>query len=400
MRAFARDVVLRLPGLRRFKNLIRKLELAQDRVDALESKLAVFKRRLAEEEQERSALRGRLDQLGVRLTAARGGAAARLGRLREALHVSRRAAPSSDVLASLMPIRHAALLRSRHAAEARAEHAARLETSPVYRAAFEAASDAIDADRLELNGVTLWVPRDARGAGSLSDRLHRGQLPLRDILRTREVSMGRVMIDIGANIGTTSIPRIVLGDVERVFAAEPEPLNFACLVRSIRDNALEGLIVPAAVALSDREGELAIDLGSHIGTHRMAKGPAAGRPSVRTTTLDIWVRELGVDLDALAFIKCDTQGHEALVLRGAADVLSRRQTAWQIEFSPGHLRRHDLADLYALLARHFDWFIDIGDRAVGDRVRPIAALVEATSYVVERRDVTFTNLLLFNGLTA
>lgn len=401
-------LVLRLPGLRRYGLALVRLERANARMLALEGKLADQAQRLRDQKREVGAMRAQLDDQRQLLVGTRVSTLARLTRLRNSLQAAkrvrasldraRRDQPTADVLAHLLPLRHAALIQSGAAAVAATEHASRLQTSAAYRAAFEVSEDAhLPADRLEINGVTIWVPQDARGAGSLSDRLHRGQLPLREIVKTREVSIGRVMIDIGANIGTTSIPRVVLGDVGQVFAAEPEPRNFACLVRSIRDNRLEGLVVPSAVALSDREGEMPFKLGTQIGTHRLAKSAAAGGPKVRMTTLDIWARELGVDLHALTFVKCDTQGHEPSVLRGAAGVLARRQAAWQIEFSPGHLRRAGVTELYTLLERHFDWFIDIGERAEGDRVRPATALAEGTAYVVERRGVSFTNLLLFNG---
>lgn len=391
-RNLATSAILTLPGLRRYRMALNRLADAlgkeQTRVVRLQARNADLERRLSHVDADRNEVRARLARLKQK----------RLRALRERIARERRAKPSPDVLAVLLPARHAALLASRSHAEAQETHAALLRTRESYRAAFASQDgEAIGADRTEAGGLVFWLPHDAGGVGSLSHRLHRGRLPLREILGTREVSTGGVMLDIGANVGTTSIPRIALGDVQRVFAAEPEPKNFGCLVRNIRENGLEGFIVPDPVAISDRQDVAAMDLGGHIGTHRLnSRGTG---PLVRTTTLDAWVTELNVDLESLSFIKCDTQGHEPQVMRGAARVLSQRQTAWQIEFSPGHIRSagEDLAGFYAFLGKHFEWFIDIGEHAPGSRVRRTEALQEATAYVVERDRVRFTNLLLFNG---
>ena len=78
--------------------------------------------------------------------------------------------------------------------------------------------------------------------------LRHQDFPYRAIAQTREAGIGGVMIDIGANIGRMSIPRVVLGDATLAYCLEPDPLNYACLVRNIRDNGLAGL------ALADQPG--------------------------------------------------------------------------------------------------------------------------------------------------
>src|SRR5574342_110776 len=60
------------------------------------------------------------------------------------------------------------------------------------------------SDTVRIAGLVWWIPADDRKPGSLSDRLLHRELPLAEILRTRPFARGGVMIDIGANIGTTS----------------------------------------------------------------------------------------------------------------------------------------------------------------------------------------------------
>src|SRR5262245_35405760 len=96
----------------------------------------------------------------------------------------------------------------------------------------------VAADRVSVYGVSWWVPRDGRVEGTLSDRLVRGSLPVSEILQTRPFIAKGAMIDIGANVGTTSITRLLLGHVDHVYAIEPDPANCACLLRAAEDNGL------------------------------------------------------------------------------------------------------------------------------------------------------------------
>ena len=45
--------------------------------------------------------------------------------------------------------------------------------------------------------------------------------PYRVILQTREVGLGGLMLDIGANTGRMAVPRAILGDVTAVIAPSP-----------------------------------------------------------------------------------------------------------------------------------------------------------------------------------
>jgi hypothetical protein len=119
-----------------------------------------------------------------------------------------------------------------------------------------------DAECVEIGGLNWWVPRDARKEGQLAHRLvSEKRLPLADLLRTREAIASGTMIDIGANIGLTSVTRALLGDADLVYAAEPAPDNFACLVRTVIDNGLRGVVLPDQVALSDQDGTAGLTRG-------------------------------------------------------------------------------------------------------------------------------------------
>lgn len=159
------------------------------------------------------------------------------------------------------------------------------------------------ADTVRIAGLTWHIPPDDRKPGSLSDRLLRGQLPLAEILRTRRYAHGGVMIDIGANIGTTAIPRLLLGDVERAYGVEPDPANYACLERTIAVNGLADRVIIDRVALGASDGEGDLLVASRMGRHRLVSTASTKRATKRATVrvpimrLDTWGQRLGADLE-------------------------------------------------------------------------------------------------------
>ena len=237
------------------------------------------------------------------------------------------------------------------------------------------------SDTVRIAGLVWWIPADDRKPGSLSDRLLHRELPLAEILRTRPFARGGVMIDIGANIGTTSIPRVLLGDVERVYGVEPDPANYACLQRTIADNGLTAHVVIDRVALGSIDGEAELLVASRLGRHRLLAAGIRKSSTIRVPAmrLDAWALRLGSDIDRVRYVKCDTQGWEAHVLAGAPDLLARRDIIWEMEICPPLLDSagSNLDDLCATLATHFNWFVDLrADDETLDR-RPSAALAAA-----------------------
>jgi FkbM family methyltransferase len=233
-------------------------------------------------------------------------------------------------------------------------------------------------------------------------RIERGRsqgFPYRVILQTRELAIGGCMIDIGANIGRTSIPRVMLGDVRAVYAAEPEPSNYACLVRNVVEHKLRGFVLPDRVAIGAMRGEARLRRSRYPGGHHIVGGPAKVNATITVPVwpLDEWVAHVKLDPDAVTFVKVDTQGSEVAVLTGAPGLLARRQASWQIEVDPALLRRAstNVKELLALLQHHFSHYIDIGTPDGGPRVRRTSGLAESLGYLGDRQ--TKTDLLLFHA---
>ena len=131
------------------------------------------------------------------------------------------------------------------------------EVSPAFVAATKE-GPSVWGDRahgMRVLGLNWWMPViRPQPSGPSAAWLAKQRFPYRALTQTRELAIGGVMLDIGANIGRMSISRVVMGDVVAAYCAEPDPLNYACLVGNIVDNDLNGLLLPDRLAIADRDG--------------------------------------------------------------------------------------------------------------------------------------------------
>jgi FkbM family methyltransferase len=306
-----------------------------------------------------------------------------------------------DTLQALLPIRAPVVARASGRAEARAREQQFAALSVSYARAIEA-PDAFAANIrvMTLDSLTWSVPLLAPDdPDSVARYLKHQDFPYRAITQTREPAIGGAMIDIGANIGRMSIPRVLLGDATVAYCLEPDPLNYACLVRNIRDNGLAGLVLPDQTAIGARSGVVRLERAKSPGGHRvLADGATTKRETVEVpiSTLDAWVERAGINLDDVRFVKLDVQGGEVDVLAGASRVLACPHIAWQIEVDAERLTKAGLGvdDLFRILRRHFTHFVDLNRLASGNRLRVVAELAEALAYVLEA-GAGGTDVLLF-----
>ncbi|MEQ1730425.1 MAG: FkbM family methyltransferase [Vicinamibacterales bacterium] len=314
-----------------------------------------------------------------------------------------RSVASTDIVRGLMGSKLAIAQHRATEASARDRLARFIASSPSYAEHRATAHTSPQLVRSTSDPVPYWIPvlpsksaeRDARW-------LQKQAVPYRGILQTREVAVGGIMLDIGANIGHMSVPRVVLGDATVAFCAEPDALNYEALVRTVVENGLEGLVLPDRVAIGARTGTAQLRRSRFPGGHQIVDGATGADANsddveVEMLTVDDWVRRHGIPLPLVTFVKVDVQGLESQVLDGARDVLAARHIAWQLEVGLGTLRQAgvDAARHLDRLREHFTHFTDLNKDAAGDRGRPTAELRDALAYLEDRPD-GHTDVLLFN----
>jgi FkbM family methyltransferase len=174
-----------------------------------------------------------------------------------------------------------------------------------------------------------------------------------------ELFQGGHILDIGANIGYTSLLfSRALGEGFRVYSFEPEPFNFRLLNQIAVARRARGRITPLQSAVGDRDGTIDLWLNeNHHADHRVMTGPLReskiGSASVQVPILkiDTFVEKQASPFP-VRFIKIDVQGYETAVCQGMEQTLSNNPGAVvALEYSPDSMidlgfRPEDLLDWF------------------------------------------------------
>jgi FkbM family methyltransferase len=146
-------------------------------------------------------------------------------------------------------------------------------------------------------------------------------------LRQAGYTLDGLFLDVGANIGTTTLTALRLG-FSRAVAVEPEPTSASLIAGSAALNGLADRVqvVEAAAGAIDGEARLALHPTKST-SHAISD---IGAP-VRCVRLD------SLHLDAVSLLWIDAEGSEGQVLQGAQQLLVARPPI-VLEFAPGWLR--------------------------------------------------------------
>jgi FkbM family methyltransferase len=155
---------------------------------------------------------------------------------------------------------------------------------------------------------TWWLPQSG---GKVLRFLNGTYEPQQTKVFTEQLRPGQTLIDVGAHVGYYALLAAKLvGDQGRVFAFEPNPRNFDFLKQHVAVNALSNVRIEQS-AVSDTNGTASFDLGKGSGTGHLAM---SGPVEVTTIRLDDYCAANRIAPNA---IKCDVEGAELAVLRGA-----------------------------------------------------------------------------------
>lgn len=202
----------------------------------------------------------------------------------------------------------------------------------------------------------------ARGESRADDMRVDGELDLQGrVIEANGEAACFVAFDIGANQGDWTLALIGAfeardGSTARLDAHvfEPVPATRERLGARLAGKSLESIHING-FALSDKTGTFDMAVMSETGGTNslvydaaMAK-EAIGFVTVPLTTLDLYCAEAGID--HIDIVKCDTEGHDLCVLRGAADLLkSGRIDVFQFEYNHRWINaRAFLKDVFDLI---------------------------------------------------
>lgn len=187
-------------------------------------------------------------------------------------------------------------------------------------------------------------------------------------------------LDLGANIGTTSIYfRKKVDTSVEIIAFEPDDSNNKLLQINLLLNGLVGEAYVEAFGLSDRRENkvLYYDEINPGGTSLVRK--SGGRTTeVPLISLDEYFAESGLDDGKIKYMWIDTEGFEPFVVGGAMNILQKRDIPLYMEFNPYLWNQQGLLQTMAdyLRAAGYTGYIIIQQYMEGKReVYPVETLM-------------------------
>ena len=268
-------------------------------------------------------------------------------------------------------------------------------------------------------GRGLWIKR-ARPEFRVLSRA----VALIESLCGAETIRGRTFVDVGANIGTSTIAALNVHGFGRAIACEPHEANHRLLCANLFLNGLESRARPINVGVSSAPGRAQLVTSEQRpGESFVARDPAAYEAEkarlarlaveapqvaereltvvdVPLTSLDVLVADGVIDPDAVGLLWVDAEGHESEILEGAT-TLCGRGTPIAMELYPAGLSaRADLDPLYGIVERHYTHFVDLrrpereADQRRG-RLRSVGELRELSARFLDPdQRGRFTDVLL------
>jgi FkbM family methyltransferase len=175
--------------------------------------------------------------------------------------------------------------------------------------------------------------------------------PLETLIVSQAVQGNDVVLDLGANVGyyTALLDKLVKPD-GKVHSFEPGQGTFIRLTETKKLLKLDQAVLhPKAVGDSVSHIDFCSSTSGSDAKQNTVKNGALGRHichnQVEATTLDAFVAELHAKgVQNIAFVKCDIEGAEPSMLKGAQSLLnSQDPPIWLIEHNRMALREHEAA---------------------------------------------------------
>ncbi len=191
---------------------------------------------------------------------------------------------------------------------------------------------------------------------------------------------GDCVFDIGANVGWyTKVLSKLVGTQGTVLSAEPIPDTYRVLSYCVTKLGLKNVHL-LNCGISDEAGDAIMEIPLYeSGAENYYKAQISKSPQMGATLRRVKISVRSLDSLAsncskqIAFIKCDVEGHELQVLKGATGLLAKQQPAWLMEISGNPDRPGDDAwHSFGILNKyHYSaWWYDgklLRKRRAGDR---------------------------------
>ncbi len=193
--------------------------------------------------------------------------------------------------------------------------------------------------RTGLSGTGTWA--------EYGDEYERNETALMEAL----LPPGGTLIDVGANVGLHSIKLARRVKGLRIIAFEPVGAALECLRQNIERNGISDEIEVHQIALTDHDGKIRMTTNQEITNFVVPDRSAASEDATETVPCRRLDDVLDGSVTRVDLIKCDVEGYELGVLRGASNTLERFRPPIFVEIDERYTRRygHAAAAVFDLL---------------------------------------------------
>lgn len=201
----------------------------------------------------------------------------------------------------------------------------------------------------------------------------------------------KVLVDVGANLGSICIPAIHRGYFGTAIAIEADPVIAECLYNNIILNHLENRVMVHAVAAGPRglQSTHFVSDDVNYGSSRVAPQAKASK-SVSVKSID----ELVPNPSKVGLVFMDVEGYEGNVLLGASNLISLG-IPLALEFSPKLVANHMTKTDFVELLKGYSGFISLNDPL--GKFYPIGELAQIWEDYLTEDESEQTDLLFISS---
>lgn len=186
--------------------------------------------------------------------------------------------------------------------------------------------------------VMTFAPSDYIGRSIFAkghfDRDHVGRVL--DVLRERGLpTEGKVLLELGGNIGTHTVYFALTKAFARIVTVEPDPRNYPMLLANIAQNGFADIVTAINCAAGETDGELDFYLHpTNYGRSSPVRRNATDEKiSVPVRPVPAILGEAGVSTEDIGLVWMDIEGYEPVAIRSMRSLMARRVPIYT-EFSP------------------------------------------------------------------
>jgi len=179
------------------------------------------------------------------------------------------------------------------------------------------------------------------------------------------IKEGMVVLDVGANVGDyIKFLAEIVGKTGKVYAFEPDPLNFAYLKKYAGNYPN---VIIENVAVGEKDGTIKLYQSKKLNVDHQTFDSGESRKSIviPCISLDSYLKDHKVDL-----LKIDIQGYDYIAMKGATKILAENKKMFVIgEFWPyGLSKAGSTPKEYLELLKNNGFTVEVDAKALTEEV--------------------------------